>query len=336
MIPKIEGYTHIGTVVEDTKRKMDDMRSGRLKPLFTSSKKEREVTRGYLPSDQIVIAARTGAGKSAKALCDLIDFVNPIINPYYADKIIVLYDSWEMPGFKNVLRMISRVGEIEARALLDYEQKLNEERYNAFKAIADSFKGLPIYISTRPLSVAVWEEQKKQIQGKLTNKFIVNVFDHTRLIIKNNEKSEEELISQLMLAGMRLKNEFDMFNIFLSQLNRNIETNISRDKMGEYTPVSSDIFGSDSVFQCADYVFALHRPGMYKVSKFDGLPTGYDPENPESDDDLLIECVLKNRDGWTGNLALKHKLAHNKVWDYPNPMEQVQHQKIGFSNNELN
>ncbi len=108
-----------------------------------------------------------------------------------------------------------------------------------------------------------------------------------------------------------------MINIWLSQMNRNIETNVSRDKMGSYTPVSSDIFGSDGVFQSADIVIALHRPGIYKIDNFEGIPTGYDENDPDKNDDLLIECVLKQREGWTGNIMMKHNLAHNKIVDYP-------------------
>jgi replicative DNA helicase len=140
--------------------------------------------------------------------------------------------------------------------------------------------------------------------------------------MKSNEKSEEELISQLMLAGMRIKNDFEMINIFISQLNRNIETNVSRDKMGEYTPVASDIFGSDAVFQCADIVMALHRPGIYKVEFFENRPTGYDPNDPFKPDNMLVQCYLKNRDGWTGNLLMKHNLAHNRIYDWVDEFTQ--------------
>lgn len=314
----IDGYSHISTVIEDTKTKLKKIRSGEVKPLFTSLQKERDKIGGYYPSDQVVIAARTGTGKTAKVIHDLLDFANPTINPFYAYNSIILYDSWEMPGWRNILRIISREGKTEVKKLLDYNKELLEERFNTLLAIADKFKGFPIYISTYPQSVLKWEESKMQIQGKFPNKFIINVFDHTRLILKNTEAKEEELITNLMLAGMRLKNKCNMINFFISQMNRNIETNISRDKMGSYTPAASDIFGSDAVFQCADVVLALHRPGVYGIEKFEGIPTGIDINNPDKTDDLLIECVLKQRDGWTGNLLLRHNLAHNHIEDYVN------------------
>lgn len=332
----IPGYKHISFVVDTTITTMDKTRSGLIKPLFTSSKAERNVTRGLIPSDQMVIAARTGCGKSAKIIQDMTDYADGTINPHYINKLIILYDSWEMPGFKSILRMVSRVGEIEARALLDYERLLTEERYNSLKQIALRFKGMPIYVSTRPTSAKQWEENKKQIQGKYPTHHIMNIFDHTRMVTKANQESEGETITELMLAGVRLKNEFDMFNIFLSQLNRNIETKVARDDMGMYLPQSSDIFASDAVFQCADIVMAMHRPGMYRISEFEGYPTGYNENDPNKEDDLLVECYLKNRDGKTGNIMMKHNLAHNKIWDYPTHEQQLKQQiPKSFSNSSL-
>ena len=312
----IEGYSHISTVVGKAQAMMDKVRSGEIKPLQTSLRKEQEKIGGYYPSDQVVIAGRTGTGKSAKMLSDILDFCNVDINPTYQDDMIILLDSYEMADWRNVLRMISRRGEVEAKALLDYAKRLTEERYKFLRDIGEQFRHLPIYITNKPLKPSAWEEQKKQIQGKFPKKKIVNVYDHSRLGLKEDDvKKEEEHISGLMFRGIYLKNNFDMLMFWLSQMNRNIETNISRDKLGTYLPVASDIFGSDAVFQCADVVYALHRPGMYKVAEFEGIPTGYDPERPEKNDHLLLEVVLKQREGWTGNLLLGHNLAHNKVYD---------------------
>lgn len=61
---------------------------------------------------------------------------------------------------------------------------------------------------------------------------------------------------------------------------------------------------------------ALHRPGMYGLEKFEGFLTGIDKANPNKSDDLMLECIIKNRDGWTGNITMKHNLAHNKIEDY--------------------
>ncbi len=312
----IDGYTHISTVVGKTQAMMNKVRSGELKPLQTSLKKEQEKIGGFYPSDQIVVAGRPGTGKSSRALAMISDFCNWELNPKYKDNLIILFDSYEMVDWKNVLRMISRKGEIEAKALLDYAQKLKEEQFNTLRDIGNQFRDLPIYITNKPRKPSTWEEEKKQIQGKYPGKVIINLFDHTRLGIKEDDKKQEEaMITDFMHRGVYLKNNFDMINIWLSQLNRNIETNINRDKLGTYLPVSSDIFGGDSVYQAADIVMTLHRPGMYGVEEFEGIPTGHIASDPDSNDHLLIESILKNREGWVGNILLQHKLSINKIMD---------------------
>lgn len=334
----IENYHHISTVVNQATTMMDKVRSGELKPLITSSLKEQEKIGGYYPSDQVVIAGRTGTGKSTKALIDLLDFCNPELNPSYTDNILILFDSYEMVGWRNVLRMVSRKAEVEVKALLDYKQKLDQERFETFKKLAGEFKSLPIYITNKPRTPRQWEEDKKNIQGKFPTKKIINLFDHTRLGLKEDDKREEENISNFMFRGIHLKNNFDMIMIWLSQMNRNIETNINRDKLGTHLPVSSDIFGSDAVFQCADVVMALHRPGMYGLEEFEGIPTGISKSNPDKPDDLLLEVILKQREGWTGTLTLRHNLAINHVEDYY-PREGAQTKLISsksYKDNKLN
>lgn len=312
----IEGYSHISSVVNKAQNMMDKVRSGELKPLHSSLKKEEEIIGGYYPSDQIVIAARTGTGKSAKMLSDMLDFCNPAINPTYHNNMLILFDSYEMADWRSIFRMVSRKGNVEAKALLDYKKRLTDERYKTLRDLASQFSHLPIYITNRPRKPSKWEEEKKQIQGQHPKKQIINIYDHTRAGLKEDDvKREEENISNLMFRGIYLKNNFEMIMFWISQMNRNIETNVSRDKLGKYLPVSSDIFGSDAVFQCADIVMALHRPGMYGVEEFEGIPTGYDPSNPEKEDHLLIECILKQREGATGNILLRHNLAHNQITD---------------------
>jgi len=312
----IEGYRHISGVVDEAKQKMLDIRSGKFKPLFTSSKKETDKIGGFYPSDQLVIAARPGTGKTAYLIKMMKDFVDVNINPFYQNKLMILYDSWEMASWRNILRMISREKSVEVKALLDHAKAMEEERFNTLVAVADTFRNYPIFISSQPTTAFQWKENKKKIQGMYPDKYIVNFFDHTRLVLKGEEAKEEERLTALMFGGVELKNNFNMVNVFLSQMNRNIETGVNREKIGANSPVSSDIFGGDSVYQAADVVIALHRPGIYGLERFEDIPTGIDKNNPDKPDDLLVECILKQREGWTGNLYMKHNLAHNKIEDY--------------------
>lgn len=311
---KIEGYNHISQSVNEANNKLLDIREGRLKPLITSSKKETDKIGGFFPTDQITIAARTGIGKSAYILNVMKDLVDPVLNPFYADKLIVLYDSWEMPEWRNIIRLYSRESKQTVKQILDYEKALQQEAFDRLILLGDKFRGLPVYFRTVSDNVKDWYDLKYKIQSENKDKLIINIADHTRLVTKSNERSEEELITAFMKMGMKVKLEMNQINFFLSQMNRAIETSGKREEIGIATPVSSDIFGADSVYQCSDIVLAHHRPGFYGLHTWNDMPTGK-TNDPDSEDSLWIECILKQRDGWTGNIVRRHNLAHNEIFD---------------------
>lgn len=313
--PSIDGYDHISHIVDTTNQRLFDIREGLIKPIVTASNKETIKIGGFFPTDQVTIAARTGAGKTAYILNLMGDFINPVLNPYYANKLIILYDSWEMPGWRNMLRLYSRKNKLTVKELLDYNKAMEEEAFQTMLLISLQFKNQPIYMSSISTSPQQWYDNKRRIQDKFPNHTIINVVDHTRLVTKTTERSEEELITSFMKIGMKAKLEMNQLNFFLSQMNRAIETSGKREDMGKATPVSSDIFGADSVYQCSDVVLALHRPGMYGLTEWEGLPTGKVVGNADASDNLFIECLLKQRDGWTGNIVRYHNLAHNEFGD---------------------
>lgn len=311
----IVGYNHISQAVDEANEKLRQIRSGELQPLRTSSQKETDKIGGFFPTDQVTIAARTGIGKSAYILNIIKDLVNRDLNPKYADNMIVLYDSWEMPEWRNVIRMYSRERQMSVKDILDYEKNMAQEVFDRMLLLSAEFKGLPIYFRTISDNVKDWYDMKYRIQEQNPDKLIINVADHTRLVTKGNEKSEEELITNFMKAGMKIKLEMNQINFFLSQMNRAIETSGKREEIGIATPVSSDIFGADSVYQCSDIVIAHHRPGFYGIENWNDIPTGRLRGDPDAEDHLWVECILKQRDGWTGNLIRHHNLAHNMIMD---------------------
>lgn len=315
------GYNHISYSTEIAIKRVEMIRSGELVPLYTSLNKEREEIGGIWPGELSVTAGRTGCGKTAKALSDIHDYINPDINPHYYKSLIILYDNWELPDWRNILRFISRDTGQTVKSLLDKKKLENDEKFEQLKSFANKYKATPIYFHSVSQKVLDWyKEKRKVLQVAVKEKKTVLILvDHTRLVTKSTEKSEEALITNLLLHAMLLKNEFPYTVIFefISQLNRNIEQNVvDRTQIGNRTPIASDIFGSDAVFQFADIVKALHRPGMYGLIKFNDYPTGRDENDPDKEDYLLLLCILKQREGKVTNLLLKHNLAINKIKDY--------------------
>lgn len=312
----IDGYEHISHVVDTTNSYLIKFRAGEISPIKTRSRKEQDKIGGILPGEQLTLAGRTGTGKSAFILRWMEDFVDEDLNPDTAPNTIVLFDSWEMLPWRHMLRLYSNALEMEVKTILDYKRQMQEEAFQRILNLKNRFYNQPVYFRHISEDVESWMASKRRIRKQNPNATIINIVDHTRLVTAKTEKSEQELIHKFMVSGMKIKLEEDMINIFLSQMNRNIESAASnREAIGRQLPISSDIFGSDSVYQCSDAVVALHRPGFYGLKEWEGIPTGV-TEDPNSSDHLLIECIIKQRDGWTGNILRRHNLAINKIEDY--------------------
>jgi replicative DNA helicase len=312
------GYDHISLANKKAKDKLVDIYEGRNSYFKTSLRAENDALVGIFPSDQVVIAARSGMGKTSKVISVIDDLTNPLINAIWQNKVIVLWDSLEMVDWRILMRMVSRELNLSVKKILtEYAVNLNKERELALDVILTKFSHRPIHFSRIYPNVKQWEKQKELICEKYSNHVIINVVDHTRLISKSTENKEEELITGLMNAGMRIKNKYNCINIFISQMNRNIETSVNRKDLGKNLPVGTDIFGSDAVFQTADIVMLLHRPGYYGLTTFEigdkVLSTGL---SDTSNDNLMIERIAKNREGDTPDLIIKHDLSINKFYNY--------------------
>jgi len=147
------------------------------------------------------------------------------------------------------------------------------------------------------------EFHKKEVPGKdeKGNDIMITVYpkvmigiDHTRLFKRSPfEGSEEEMISNLGKAVTYLKRKYYCIFIVLSQLNRDIDRPERNEdaKIGNY-PTSSDLFGSDAMYQHGDIVAIINRPSLKNI-RFYG-PNRY---IVQEDPFLLALHFLKARNG---------------------------------------
>lgn len=323
----VEGspYIHIGVHMDKTMQMVKDIRDGKIKPLITSLKKERQVVKGYFPSDQITIGGRSGCGKTSYMIQQMHDFLDEDLNPHYIGKIIILYDSWELTGWRNSAKFLGREAKMTMHEIFDYENLLTDERIKTLEDLSKEFKNKPLYISEISDNVIEWVKHKKQIQRAYPNHTIVNVVDHTRLLTYNNSQTEEANLTLFMKEAKKLKNEHNMINFFLTQMNRNIETAVKREDMGKYLPQPSDIFGSDSVMQTSDTVMLLHRPALYGLTEFEHggavFATGLTPTNKE--DHLMVNNVVKNRYGDVTPFVVAHEIKYNRFFNFDDKIHKV-------------
>ncbi len=302
----ISGLQHISEIVDETNEIIRKYKSGELRPFKTFSQKLNDKITGIYKGDQLVLPARSGVGKSA--------FVTILVKDLaikYPD-LVFIYWSFEMRSWQNVARMYSAEAMLPVKEMLSANVPLEENTYASLVNAGNELRKIPMYFRDIPVNFKQWESKVEEVALLFPNKTIVNIVDHTRLITSSNEKTEEEKITNLMLAGVRLKNKLECINIFLSQLNRKIEDG-DRSDVGTTGILPSYIFGADSVMQCATLVLALHRPEMYDLSRYKSLDTK----------NLLITQILKQREGELCEIAMYHNLAINRIYDSPPQQGQI-------------
>ena len=249
---------------------------------------------GLQPGKMYVIAGRPGVGKSAfsnQLIFDLLD------NNKYK-KLLVLYWSFEMPGHQQIMRAGAKGTGKEVSELLSVEQKLERSAYEAFKKEVLKYAHYPIYFNNIPRNMEFVKNANVEITNKKPDHTIVNVFDHSRLILSDKEHELQKL-NEVSKGCMWLQARMGTINILISQLNRNIEQ--EHRAKAQYQPLLTDLFGGDSIGQDAHVVIMLQRPNdLYGITD---LYCGVDPVK------LLAVHVEKNRDGLLGMIPYEAEMS---------------------------
>ncbi len=200
-----------------------------------------EVTHGWEPTTQSLLAGRPGTGKSALA-------GNFARKAAEADHGVLIF-ALEMRQVAVYLRMLSSVTRIEhdrlrRGALHEYEWV---EVKNGLKRLAK----LPIFMDDTPgLSPTDIRARLRQIQSR--NKIDIVVVDYLQLMHGSQKTdSREREIASISMDLRNLWRDAHVAGITLSQLNRKIDGTARR-------PVLSDLRESGSLEQDADDIFFLH------------------------------------------------------------------------------
>ena len=249
---------------------------------------------GLQPGKMYVIAGRPGVGKSAfsnQLIFDTLD-VNS------EKPLLVLYWSFEMPGYQQILRAGSKGSGKQVSELLSVERKLEQDAYDKFKQEVLKYKHYPIYFNNIPRDMEHVKETNIDVTNNYPEHIIINIFDHSRLILSNKDQELQKL-NEVSKGCMWLQSRIQCINILLSQLNRNIEQ--EHRAKAQYQPLLTDLFGGDSIGQDAHVVMMLQRPhDLY------GITDLYCNEDPIG----LLAChVEKNRDGLLGMISFEAEMS---------------------------
>ena len=254
----------------------------------------RNLLGGLQPGKMYVIAGRPGVGKSAfsnQLIFDLLDNNKD-------KKLLILYWSFEMPGHQQIMRAGAKGTGKEVSELLSVERKLEDDAYQAFKKEVLKYAHYPIYFNNIPRNMEFVKNSNVDVTNKYPDHTIVNVFDHSRLILSDKEHELQKL-NEVSKGCMWLQAKMGSINILLSQLNRNIEQ--EHRAKAQYQPLLTDLFGGDSIGQDAHVVMMLQRPyDLY------GITDSYCGEDPLG---LLAIHVEKNRDGLLGLIPFEAEMS---------------------------
>lgn len=307
-VEQLENMMHISSAVAKTKAEIQAYNEGKRSRLKIFSNKFNVNYNGLALGEQLTIAARPGVGKSTIANLLILSLLqnNPNV------KLLFLYWSMEMAIQEQILRLASY--HIKNRTSTQILSQSNStEHMQQFEDAGKLLSNLPVYFRDSRTSVNTCKRTWDSIRnGECGDYNVINIFDHTRLV-SGDEAKEEARITNLMAAGVEYKNLMGNTNIYLSQLNRSVESASGKDRRdtGSTLPELSDIFGADSVGQFSTMAWLLHKPSNYHI------PTWrFEEGGPEESTEKLIICkVGKNRNGPMGIVKWYEDLAHGRLYD---------------------
>jgi len=254
----------------------------------------RNLLGGLQPGKMYVVAGRPGVGKSAfsnQLIFDMLD-ASP------TKQVIVLYWTFEMPGYQQILRAGSKGANKQVLELLSVEQKLSDESFKKYRDEVIKYNDYPIYFNNIPRTMEFIQNANIQICNKRPDHTVVNVFDHSRLVL-GDATTELQRLNTVSKGCMWMQSKMGVINILLSQLNRNIEQ--EHRAKAQYQPLLTDLFGGDSIGQDAHVVMMLQRPhDLY------GITDSYCNEDPKG---LLAVHIEKNRDGLLGMIPYEAEMS---------------------------
>ncbi|MCO7721954.1 replicative DNA helicase [Myroides odoratimimus] len=219
--------------------------------VLTGFKRIDAYTSGYQEGDLVILAARPGMGKTAKALKTVVE------NAKAGNAVGVI--SLEMP----IQQLASRIVSIDTNFHLGQLMKTGfdkPEYWDTFNYHVGRMEKYPVFmkdsgvndISDIVIEARSWK--RKHDIKLLVVDYLQLVSDRTK---GNNREQEISSVSRRMKL---LAKELGIPIILLSQLSRKVE-----DRGGLKRPLLSDLRESGSIEQDADIVEFIYRPEYYNI-----------------------------------------------------------------------
>jgi replicative DNA helicase len=286
------GKIHTVTVREKLKISESGAQSG----VTTGYTNLDNTTNGWQKSDLIILAGRSGMGKTALAVC-------LTLNPALKNDTPVAIFSLEMSKSQLVGRMQSILSGFNVSQIIKNQLTPDEwiEVANRCKAIEKA----PVYIDDTP-NITLSElkiKARKLVKDKAVELIII---DYLQLMRSGmNVRNREQEVAEISKGLKVLAKELDIPVIALSQLSRAVEQ-----RGGDKKPLLSDLRESGQIEQDADMVLFCYRPEYYGVTEYSVGMNSFDVNG------LFMLIVAKHRNGELGEIPLTFIHEQTKVVNY--------------------
>lgn len=254
---------------------------------------------GLNPSDLIIVAARTGVGKTALML-------NFARNAAIGSHARVAVFSLEMAGEQLAQRLLaaeSRVNSAHLRLGMHNEQE--ESRIMHAHGV---LSGAQIWVDDTAM-IQIPELRAKLIRLQREHGLDLVILDYLQLIQGNREANRVQEISNITRSLKQLARELNVPIVAGSQLSR------APEQRQPHIPMLSDLRESGSIEQDADIVMFIYREEMYmRREEWEALHP--DRENDPYPQGKAQIIIAKHRNGPTGVVEVRFRDEISKFEDF--------------------
>jgi len=233
------------------------------------------LTTGFHPGDFVVVAGRTGVGKTGFML-------SMAVNLAFKMEVPVAIFSLETSKLQLSLRMLSILSGVPLRNLrMGF---LSDEVWSDVVLVGTELAESPIYIEDSPrLTIAELREKSKRLrEEKGIEAVFVDYLQLLRVPLRRTTRQEEA--ADIAMELKAIAKELNIPVVVLAQLSRRTEQR--KDKRPQLT----DLRDSGQIEEVADIVLFIQRPSTYKLSSQRG--------------EVAEIIVAKQRQGSTGIVKL--------------------------------
>lgn len=286
--------TQLNTYNEEINKRAAMYASGVYTGIRTPISYLTQITRGWQPSDLIIIAGRPSQGKTAF-------LIQCALSACEADKSVMIF-SLEMSYIQLLNRIYQNMGLSEDNVK---DGNMNEQEWARYYQITNIIQTLKLHIDdTSGIGVNYIKSECRKKKRKAGLDLVL--IDYLQLMeMKATAQNRHLGLSEITKALKQLAKELNIPVILLSQLNRSVES-----RVGSKRPQLSDLKESGAIEEDADVVGFIYRPMYY----------GFENDDAGNSTIGVMEIIIKkNRNGVPNKTVFaKHNETITKISDPEN------------------